>query len=87
MTGKALGRATFCYPDSAAEPSAFGVTAGMSLIELAEADDRGALDDYIEAQVHGQVVLARDMEALVLDASYRGTPVEAAARRLPCAVE
>ncbi|WP_392959727.1 DUF3626 domain-containing protein [Streptomyces sp. LN245] len=84
LTGETLRRATFCYPDSAAEPSAFGVAAGMSLIALAEADDRDALDDYIEAQVHGQVVPARDVEALVLDASYRGTPVEAAARRLPC---
>ncbi len=28
-----------------------------------------------------------DMEALVLDASYRGTAVEATARRLPCPVE
>ncbi|MFD4547962.1 DUF3626 domain-containing protein [Streptomyces sp. NPDC058466] len=87
MTGEALRRATFCYPDSAAEPCEFGVADGMSLIALAEADDRDALDDYIEAQVHGQVVLARDMEALVLDASYRDTPVEAAARRLPCPVE
>lgn len=34
LTGAALRRATFCYPDSAAEPSAFGVAAGMSLIEL-----------------------------------------------------
>ncbi|MFD4565784.1 DUF3626 domain-containing protein [Streptomyces sp. NPDC058467] len=87
MTGEALRRATFCYPDSAAEPCEFGVADGMSLIATAEADDRDALDDYIEAQVHGQVVLARDMEALVLDASYRDTPVEAAARRLPCPVE
>ncbi|MFC9642357.1 DUF3626 domain-containing protein [Streptomyces mirabilis] len=87
LTGAALRRATFCYPDSAAEPSAFGVAAGMSLIELAEADEQDALNDYIEAQVHGPVDLARDMEALVLDASYRGTAVEAAARRLPCPVE
>lgn len=87
LTGAALRRATFCYPDSAAEPSAFGVAAGMSLIELAEADEQDALDDYIETQVHGPVGLARDMEALVLDASYRGTAVEAAARRLPCPVE
>ncbi|MFD8219458.1 DUF3626 domain-containing protein [Streptomyces sp. NPDC059697] len=87
LTGAALRRATFCHPDSAAEPSAFGVAAGMSLIELAEADEQDALDDYIEAQVHGPVDLARDMEALVLDASYRGTAVEAAARRLPCPVE
>ncbi|MFE9433473.1 DUF3626 domain-containing protein [Streptomyces sp. NPDC006640] len=86
LTGAALRRATFCYPDSAAEPSAFGVASRMSLVELAEADDRDALDDYVEAQVHGPVVLARDVEALVLDPSYRGTPVEAAADRLPCPV-
>jgi len=82
-----LARATFCYPDSAAEPTDFGVAAGMSLIALAEADEQDALNDYIETQVHGGVVLARDTEALVLDASYRGTPVETAARRLPCPVE
>nr|WSY49634.1 DUF3626 domain-containing protein [Streptomyces sp. NBC_00886] len=87
LTGSALARATFCYPDSAAGPTDFGVAAGMTLIELAEADERDALNDYIETQVHGGVVLARDAEALVLDASYRGTPVEAAARRLPCPVE
>ncbi|MGW7611177.1 DUF3626 domain-containing protein [Streptomyces sp. NPDC054766] len=86
LTGGTLFRATFCYPDSAAEPSAFGVAGGMALIEAAETDDRDALDDYIEAQVHGRVVPARDMEALVLDVSYRGTPVEAAARLLPCPV-
>jgi hypothetical protein len=37
--------------------------------------------------VHGGVDLARDVEALVLDASYRNTPVEAAARLLPVPVE
>ncbi|WP_328552037.1 MULTISPECIES: DUF3626 domain-containing protein [unclassified Streptomyces] len=84
LTGATLRRATFCYPDSAAEPSAFGVAAGMSLVEEAEADGRDALDDYIEAQVHGRVEVARDVETLVLDACYRGTPVEAAARLLPC---
>ncbi|MFF5516511.1 DUF3626 domain-containing protein [Streptomyces coeruleorubidus] len=83
----AVSRATFCYPDSAAEPADFGVAAGMSLIALAEADEQDALDDYIEAHVHGGVDLARDVEALVLDACYRGTPVETAARRLPCPVE
>lgn len=87
LTSDALWRATFCYPDSSVDPMAFGVADGMSLIGLAEADDRDALDDYIEAQVHGLVALDRDMEALVLDACYRGTPVEAAARRLPCPVE
>ncbi|NEC84327.1 DUF3626 domain-containing protein [Streptomyces sp. SID12501] len=87
LTGAALARATFCYPDSAAEPDHFGVAAGMSLVALAEADTRDALDDYIEAQVHGPVALARDVEALVLDASYRGTPVEKAARTLPVPLE
>ncbi|MGW9028310.1 DUF3626 domain-containing protein [Streptomyces sp. NPDC055722] len=82
-----LARATFCYPDSAAEPSHFGVASGMDLIALAEADDQDALNDYIEAHVHGSVLLVRDVEALVLDASYRGTPVEAAALRLPCPLE
>ncbi|MER5940500.1 DUF3626 domain-containing protein [Streptomyces sp. NPDC001928] len=87
LTGSTLARATFCYPDSAAEPTDFGVAAGMHLVDLAETDDRDALDDYIEAQIHGAVVLARDVEALVLDACYRGTPVETAARLLPCPVE
>ncbi|MGW1721304.1 DUF3626 domain-containing protein [Streptomyces sp. NPDC002306] len=87
LTAATLARATFCYPDSAAEPADFGVAAGMSLIALATADRRDALDDYIEAQVHGGVDLARDTEALVLDASYRGTPVETAARLLPCPLE
>lgn len=33
-----------------------------------------ALDDYIEAQVHGPVDLAADAEAIVVDPSFRGTP-------------
>ncbi|GGV88906.1 hypothetical protein GCM10015535_41290 [Streptomyces gelaticus] len=87
LTADTLPRATFCYPDSAAEPVDFGVASGMHLIELAEDDDRDALDDYIEAQIHGPVVLDRHVEALVLDPCYRSTPVEEAARRLPCRTE
>ncbi|MEV0095499.1 DUF3626 domain-containing protein [Streptomyces sp. NPDC050738] len=87
LTAGTLPRTTFCYPDSVTEPSAFGVAAGMSLIELADADERDALDDYIEAHVHGPLALDGDVEALVLDPSYRGTAVEAAARRLPCPLE
>ncbi|WP_116505872.1 DUF3626 domain-containing protein [Micromonospora sp. B006] len=34
-----------------------------------------ALDDYIEAQVHGEINLARDVEALVVDPSFRDTDV------------
>jgi hypothetical protein len=87
LTAETLSRATFCYPDSVFQPSAFGVAANLSLVELAEADYRDALDDYIEAQVHGAVSLEHHVEALVLDPSYRGTAVEAAARRLPCPLE
>ncbi|GAB3937682.1 DUF3626 domain-containing protein [Micromonospora vulcania] len=36
-----------------------------------------ALDDYVEAQVHGTLDLARDVEALVVDPSFAGTPVGA----------
>ncbi|MFF7468341.1 DUF3626 domain-containing protein [Streptomyces sp. NPDC008092] len=87
LTGPALRRATFCYPDSAAEPTDFGVAAGTRVLALAAADERDALNDYIEAQVHGGVRLDRDVEALVLDACYRDTPVAEAARRLPFPVE
>ena len=34
-----------------------------------------ALDDYIEAQVHGPVRLADDVEAFVADPSFRGTTI------------
>ena len=50
-------------------------------------DDTDLLDDYIEAHVHGPVRLDEDVEAVVLDPSYRHTDVERAARTLPCAVE
>ncbi|WP_412074963.1 DUF3626 domain-containing protein [Streptomyces xanthophaeus] len=87
LGAEALARTTFCYPDSFLEPKDFGVAAAMPLIELAEADAQDALDDYIEAQVHGPVRLDRHVEALVLDPCYRGTAVESAALRLPCPVE
>lgn len=87
LTAEATARATFCYPDSCDDPSRFGVASTVAgLVELAEGDDRDALDDYVEAQVHGPVRLGADVEALVLDPCYRGTEVEAAARRLPCPV-
>ncbi|PZF98155.1 DUF3626 domain-containing protein [Micromonospora deserti] len=37
-----------------------------------------ALDDYIEAQIHGELDLARDVEAIVVDPSFRGTEAGAA---------
>jgi hypothetical protein len=83
-----LARTTFCYPDSFTEPDSFGVVSAMSLIELAEASHPAdALDDYIEAQVHGPVHLDQDVEAVVLDRSFCGTRVEEAANGLGCPVE
>ncbi|MCX5417509.1 DUF3626 domain-containing protein [Streptomyces sp. NBC_00059] len=88
LTAEALPRSTFCYPDSFLEPSDFGVAAaGSRLIALAEADARDALDDYVEAHVHGPVRLKDHAEALVLDPCFRGTDVEKAARALPCPLE
>ncbi|MFG2308955.1 DUF3626 domain-containing protein [Streptomyces sp. NPDC048566] len=87
LTPETLARATFCYPDSSTDPSAFGVAQRFSLFDPAEADGLDAVDGHIEAQIHGPVRFDRDVEALVLDPSYRGTAVEAMARRLPCALE
>ncbi len=88
LAAHTLARTTFCYPDSVFEPEHFGVASRLStLVALATADDKDPLDDYIEAHVHGVVDLARDVEALVLDPCYRGTPTETAARRLPCPIE
>ncbi|MEU9032201.1 DUF3626 domain-containing protein [Streptomyces sp. NPDC048383] len=87
LTAESLERTTFCYPDSFLEPSDFAVAARMGLVALALADRQDALDDYIEAHVHGPVRLRRDVEALVLDPCYRRTPVEAAALRVGCPVE
>jgi hypothetical protein len=83
-----LARTTFCYPDSVFEPAHFGVAARLStLVAMAEADDQDVLDDYVEAHVHGVVDLGDDVEALVLDPCYRGTPTEAEAEELDCPIE
>lgn len=83
-----MARSTFCYPDSVFEPDHFGVATRLStLVTSAEADDKDALDDYVEAHVHGVVDLAGDVEALVLDPCYRGTPTETAAEALACPIE
>ncbi|MFR9770916.1 DUF3626 domain-containing protein [Nocardia sp. SC052] len=87
LTADTLARATFCYPDSSTEPTDFAVADRFSLIALAKTDDLDALDGHIEAHIHGPVRFDRDVEALVLDPSYRGTPVHEAANRLGCRVE
>jgi hypothetical protein len=78
-----LERTTFCWPDSVFEPSNFGTVDRMALIALADAADADRLDDYIEAHLHGPLRLGTDVEALILDPSFRGTQVEALADTLP----
>lgn len=78
-------RATYCWPDSVYEPQAFGGPEVLAeLTRLADAGSVDAsllpkaaadlplddpLNDYVEAQVHGRLLLARDVEALILDPS------------------
>ncbi|HEX6871211.1 MAG TPA: DUF3626 domain-containing protein [Micromonosporaceae bacterium] len=87
LAGAVLERTTFCFPDSVFDPADFGVATRMPLIDLAHRCDHDLLDDYIEAQVHGVIDLARDVEALVLDPCYRDSEVERLARSLPCPIE
>jgi hypothetical protein len=92
-------RATFCWPDSVYEPQATG---GLErLEELCRLADAGVLDpsvgtadlplddplnDYVEAHVHGGLVIGRDVEALVIDPSDRETHAEVLPQ-LGCPVE
>lgn len=81
-------RCTFCFPDSVLEPDAVcGPGEVDRLIRLARSSELDLLDRYVEAHVHGQVSIARDVEAVVLDPCYRGTRVERAAVSLGCPVE
>ncbi|NNU27097.1 DUF3626 domain-containing protein [Isoptericola sediminis] len=83
-----LERTTLCYPDSAHTPDDFGTRDRSGLTAMLRSHPRrDPLDRYVEAHVHGEVRVDRDLEAVVLDPSYRGTAVAAAAERLGCAVE
>jgi hypothetical protein len=82
-------RATYCFPDSTFDPEDFGGPDRLeALCRLADATTGPEpLDDYVEAQVHGGVVLDRDVEALVLDPCHASGRVRAAADRIGCPVE
>ena len=83
LARSAWSRVTLCWPDSVAEPERFG-TAERSgdLLALADASAVDPLDDYVEAHVHGGLEIARDVERLVLDPSFRGTEIERVAAEL-----
>ena len=83
-----LGRTTFCYPDSYFNPVAFSTYEHVgTLIQQAASSQLDALDNYIEAHIHGELSLASDVEALVLDPVFQGTEVEKLASKLDCAIE
>src|SRR5947207_2202172 len=88
-----LFRTTFCYPDSAFQPADFGVALKCNLTRMPRdaASIPRPIDedyiDYVEAHIHGDLVLGRDVEAIVLDPCYAGTEIERIARDLPCPVE
>lgn len=83
-------RASFCYPDSYLEPRDFAVDDVRPLVALASENERALdpwLDNYIEAHIHGRLSTVDDVEAVVLDPSYRGTSIEEAAGLLGCRLE
>lgn len=73
-TGAALGRPGVTVSELAARLQAVD-DSGEGLFERSPSH---ALDDYIETQTHGPVSLQRDVEALVIDPSFRDTPTERA---------
>lgn len=76
-------RVTLCWPDSVAEPERFGTAERAGdLLAMADAAAADPLDDYVEAHVHGGLDVARDVEQLVLDPSFRGTEIERVAGEL-----
>ncbi|MFI5695123.1 DUF3626 domain-containing protein [Kribbella sp. NPDC051586] len=88
LKAEAIDRSTFCFPDSARQPEHFGDKKILpQLCQLADASGFDDLDEYVEAHVHGDVRFDKDVDAVVLDPSFIGTPVDEAARTLGCPVE
>jgi hypothetical protein len=99
LAGHVLERTTFCFPDSVLEPTDFATAGQFGLMPLTDAFDArtpteteerdllGLLDDYVEAHVHGVIRIDRDVEALVLDPCFRGSPIEEDAYRVGASVE
>jgi len=88
LKSSVLDRTTFCYPESWLGPKEFAYAGYVQhLIELANSDNLDVLDRYIEAHVHGDLVVRADVESIVLDPCYRGTEIEDAAWELGCKVE
>jgi len=83
-----LARASFAYPDSVFEPTAFGTADRFGLIEaFLQAAPADPLNHYIEAHVHGRVLVPDDVEAVVMDPSFDDEPTLAAVEGLGIPLE
>jgi len=79
-----LKRSTFCYPDSYFMPENFATIEYIeALINELENGNLDQLDTYIEAQIHGDILINNDIECLVMDPVYKGTEIEYQASKLP----
>ena len=82
----ACARSSFCDPDSYWQPQHTGLWHHMDWQRLQCLALPDPLDHYVEAQVHGGLLLARDVATIVLDPSFAGTAVVDAAQRCGVAV-
>ncbi len=83
-------RTSFCYPDSHLDPRHFAAGDIGALLGMANENALSLdpwLDNYVEAHIHGPLVIAADVEALVLDPSFKETRIGEVASSIGCTVE
>ena len=71
----ATARSSFCDPDSFWHPRHTGLWQQMDWQHLQCLQLADPLDHYVEAQVHGGLLLARDVAAIWLDPCYASSPL------------
>lgn len=83
-----LTRTSFAWPDSALGPTAFGVPGAMAVLDdFLAARSEDPLNHYIEAHLHGELRLPKDVEAVVLDPTFDDCATLALAEELGVRVE
>ena len=73
-------RSSFCDPDSYWQPQHTGLWPQMDWQQLQCLVLPDPLDHYVEAHIHGGLLLARDVAAIVLDPCFADTPIHTAAQ-------
>lgn len=91
---EALARSTFCAGDSHVGATDFATIDAMEPVLAGYLETNGVpaaerrssmgrvMDGYIEAQVHGAVSFAEDVETIVADPSFRGTDTASTLERI-----